>query len=303
MKSISFICLFVSTLVVSASAIPHISSIFGRSAGDTCYTGYGEGHCVKPNNCKGIAVGRKYCGGGSYGGDYETQCCVELVCKVPGGGTGYCRSVQNGGCPGGSFQSNDYSNNQWPCTGGDIQCCVPGQTSDSNPDTPTSNSSSTYPGGNGRIHQIALDMLKEFEGFRGDIYKDQVGIDTIGYGHSCAAAPGTCEGLNKPISEKEGEDLMIKDLEQFEQCVCKLPGSPGLNSNQFAALVSFAFNTGCYGTHDYFTDSMSRKDYKGICNTLPTTNTLGDVLVNRRAVEAKLCRTSTEQSCGCKGYN
>ncbi|CUS07787.1 unnamed protein product [Tuber aestivum] len=302
MKSISLTGLFVSTLVVSASAIPHFNSIFGRGAQDSCYTQYGEGRCQIPKLCKGISVGGRYCGGG-YGGGYENQCCVELVCKVSAG-TGYCRSVKNGGCPGGSFQYSDYGSSEWPCTGGDTQCCVQSQTpyppSPDSDDT-SSNSSSEYPGGDARIHGKAIKMIKELEGFRGDIYKDQVGVDTIGYGHNCATAPGTCEALKTPITEKEGEDLMMKDMKQFEKCICDLPNSEELSSNQFCAMVSYAFNTGCYGTRDHFTEMMSKKDYHGICTSLPTTNTLGEVLKSRREEEAKLCNTPTKQFSGYLG--
>lgn len=64
---------------------------------------------------------------------------------------------------------------------------------------------------------------------------------------------------------------------------------------------SFAFNTGCFGLKDYFTGLMSKKDYEGICKALSTTNTLGGVIQDRRAEEAKLCSTPTKQTCGCKG--
>jgi len=86
-------------------------------------------------------------------------------------------------------------------------------------------------------------MLKELEGFRGSVYNDQIGVKTIGYGHNCESAPGTCEALKTPISEKEAEDLMMKDLEQFEKCVCDLPNSAELNSNQFSALVRYVLSS------------------------------------------------------------
>jgi len=86
-------------------------------------------------------------------------------------------------------------------------------------------------------------MLKDLEGFRGDIYKDQVGVDTIGYGHNCAAAPGSCEAMKQPISQNDAEGLLMKDLEQFEKCVCDLPNSEGLNSNQFSALVRYVLSS------------------------------------------------------------
>ncbi|CAZ86551.1 unnamed protein product [Tuber melanosporum] len=243
MKSISFISLFASTLVVSTSAIPHVNSLFGRATTtqDPCYTEkYGKGYCQKPKYCKGIFVRGAYCGGED--GNYENQCCVELVCKVPAG-AGYCR-VKDRGCPGGKFQPSDPGPSEWPCTGENTQCCVPDKTSsppspDSDTSTTNTNNTSEHVGGDGRINQEAIKMIKKLEGFRGDIYKDQVGVDTIGYGHNCVTAPGTCEALNPPITEKEAEDLMMKDMEQFEKCVCDLPNSEELTSNQFCSMVRY----------------------------------------------------------------
>ena len=60
---------------------------------------------------KGITVAKKYCGGGS--GDYQSQCCVELVCNVPAG-KGWCRDVKDGDYPGGSFQYSEYGNSVHP---------------------------------------------------------------------------------------------------------------------------------------------------------------------------------------------
>ena len=54
MKSISFAGLFASTLVASASAMPHFNSIFGRGDKDACYTAYGQGTCGSPKDCKRI---------------------------------------------------------------------------------------------------------------------------------------------------------------------------------------------------------------------------------------------------------
>ena len=46
------------------------------------------------------------------------QCCVEIPCQV-GSASGYCRSVSNNACPGGTFDPGNY------CPGPqDIQCCL-----------------------------------------------------------------------------------------------------------------------------------------------------------------------------------
>jgi len=81
-------------------------------------------------------------------------------------------------------------------------------------------------------------LIKEFEGCVLKVYKDSVGLDTIGIGHLIK------EGESfTTITEQEALDLLAKDLAQAENCI----NGTGLtlNQNQFDALVSFVFNLGC----------------------------------------------------------
>jgi len=76
-----------------------------------------------------------------------------------------------------------------------------------------------------------------------EAYQDSVGVWTIGWGHT-----GLSEGegnvfSGQIISAEEAETLLIKDLAVFEDAVQKL-AKVELGSNQFSALVSFAFNLG-----------------------------------------------------------
>ncbi|CAG8632183.1 8499_t:CDS:2 [Dentiscutata erythropus] len=91
-----------------------------------------------------------------------------------------------------------------------------------------------------KINDKGFDLIKKFEGFRGDYYTDPVGYKTIGYGHACHA--NDCSNITPPLTEAQGEELLREDLVKFEESVESL--SPGLNSNQFSALVSFTFNLG-----------------------------------------------------------
>ncbi|KAK9739465.1 hypothetical protein K7432_018381 [Basidiobolus ranarum] len=68
---------------------------------------------------------------------------------------------------------------------------------------------------NGHINQAGLDLVKSFEGWFPNFYIDPV-----------------------------GEDLLRRDMVEFESCVNGLI-SASLTSNQFSALVSFSFNVGC----------------------------------------------------------
>ena len=140
-------------------------------------------------------------------------------------------------------------------------------------------------------------MIEGEEGFSATFY-DINGDETIGYGHDCTQQ-GDCASITEPLSQAQGEALLDKDLVTFETCVCDLPNASGLNINQFGALVSFAYNSGCGGVSNYFTSYMSNSDFAGICAALPTTNTLGGELSSRRQKEANFCNMATSETSGC----
>ncbi|CAJ0916233.1 9141_t:CDS:2 [Entrophospora sp. SA101] len=75
-----------------------------------------------------------------------------------------------------------------------------------------------------------------------NFYNDPVGIKTIGYGHACHV--NNVDDIKPPITIAQGEALLRKDLVTFEKGISSLT-NVSLTSNQFSALVSFAFNLGC----------------------------------------------------------
>lgn len=86
------------------------------------------------------------------------------------------------------------------------------------------------------INSAGLDLIKKFEGLRLEPYRDVGGLWTIGWGHLCSSE-------HEPISTEQAEQLLETDLMEAENEVCKLV-KVALTDNQFAALVSFAFNLG-----------------------------------------------------------
>lgn len=89
------------------------------------------------------------------------------------------------------------------------------------------------------INAEGLEIIKKAEGLRLKPYKCPAGVWTIGFGHTYGVTENTA-----PISKEDAEDLLKDDLKQFENGVLELVTYPELNSNQFSALVSFAFNVG-----------------------------------------------------------
>lgn len=144
-----------------------------------------------------------------------------------------------------------------------------------------------------RINAEGLALIKQWEGLRLTSYKDVVGVWTIGYGST-----GSHVRPNLTISRQEAEQLLIADLDRFERAVAKLVKVP-LTDNQFAALVSFAFNIG-EGKGGFATSTLLRKlnrgDYtavpgelaKWVHGTLEGKKVRIEGLVNRRAAESGL---------------
>lgn len=87
-----------------------------------------------------------------------------------------------------------------------------------------------------RTSQRGINLIKEHEGLRLEAYRCPAGIYTIGYGHTAGVRRGDV------IDERRAEYLLTEDLKKFEAVVNQ--ECPGINQNQFDALVSFTFNVG-----------------------------------------------------------
>lgn len=83
-----------------------------------------------------------------------------------------------------------------------------------------------------------LALTEQYEGCRLTAYQDQVGVWTIGYGHTGAdVTPGLT------ITQVQAEALLAKDVfaaTRFVNTMVKLP----LTQCEFDALVDFVFNLG-----------------------------------------------------------
>lgn len=88
-----------------------------------------------------------------------------------------------------------------------------------------------------RINDKGLELIKKYEGCRLLAYKCPAGVWTIGYGHTTDVKSGMA------ITKADAERLLLQDIKRFEEGVEALVKVP-LTSNQFSALVSFAFNCG-----------------------------------------------------------
>lgn len=136
-----------------------------------------------------------------------------------------------------------------------------------------------------RINAAGLALIQQWEGCKLKAYRDVANVLTIGYG---STGPHVKPGMT--ITQDEADALLLKDLSRFEDRVSRLV-KVDLSDNQFAALVSFDFNTGALDK-----STLLKKLNKGDYNSVPSelmkwVNAGGKKvagLVNRRAAEAGL---------------
>ena len=148
-----------------------------------------------------------------------------------------------------------------------------------------------------QTNQAGIDLIKRWEGFRAKAYRCPAGVLTIGYGHtSRAGRPLVFEGM--VISESEGEEILKRDLEKYEDGVVDAlgPSVNKLSDNQFAACVSLCYNI---GPGAFARSSVARYIQSGQINAAASRfaawNKAGGRvlkgLVNRRAEETTLYRS------------
>jgi len=91
-------------------------------------------------------------------------------------------------------------------------------------------------------NQAGIELIKEFEGLRLRAYRCPAGVPTIGYG-TTVYPTGYKVQMGDQCTAEQAEEFLRSDLRAFERDVERTVRVP-LNTNQFSALVSFAYNLG-----------------------------------------------------------
>jgi lysozyme len=151
------------------------------------------------------------------------------------------------------------------------------------------------------MSEHGLALLKQWEGFELQEYKDSAGLPTIGVGHlitSSEQASGeiVIDGLPVTyadgLTDQQALDLLSQDVKPAEQTVNN-GVTVALDQNQFDALVSFTFNIGG-GNFKSSTllKVLNQGQYDQVPDQLQRWNKAGGKvvqgLVNRRENEIKL---------------
>jgi lysozyme len=136
------------------------------------------------------------------------------------------------------------------------------------------------------VNERGVELVKDFEGLHLTPYLCPARVWTIGYGHTRTVRAGM------KISPDDADRLLREDLRYAASAVQRLVSVP-LTNNQFAALVSFAFNV---GIANFQQSTLLRLLNRGWYEQVPAqlmrwNRSRGEVLgglTRRRAAEARL---------------
>jgi lysozyme len=135
-----------------------------------------------------------------------------------------------------------------------------------------------------------INLLKNFEAFRGKAYQDVVGIWTIGYGTT--RINGVPVKFSDVCNEQQAVEYLQSDLVKFETVINEDVKVP-VTQNQFDALACFTYNVGigAFGSSTLLR-KLNAGDYSGAANQLLLWNKAGNKVVagltNRRQSERSL---------------
>ena len=93
------------------------------------------------------------------------------------------------------------------------------------------------------VNQEAINLIKEFEGFRAEAYFDSANVLTIGYGTTARAGVGIAPKAGMVITEEQAEVYLRKAVDKFAAQIRPHITAP-INENEFGAFVSLAYNIG-----------------------------------------------------------
>lgn len=135
-----------------------------------------------------------------------------------------------------------------------------------------------------------LELTEQFEGCRLIAYQDQVGVWTIGYGHTGSdVTPGLI------ITQAQAQDLLARDVSSATACVNNSV-LVKLTQEEFDALVDFVFNVGAGAFKgSRLLRDLNAGDFAGAAAQFELWDHAGGVvnpgLLRRRQAEAALFNT------------
>lgn len=141
-----------------------------------------------------------------------------------------------------------------------------------------------------------LAFTESFEGCPLTAYQDQVGVWTIGYGHT----KGVTEGMK--CDQQQAEQWLIEDVAEAEAAVNRLVHI-AMSQEEFDALVDFTFNLGIGNfQHSTLLAKLNARDIQGAADEFEKWDRAGGVevagLLRRRQAEMALFSLGADFSGG-----
>lgn len=141
-----------------------------------------------------------------------------------------------------------------------------------------------------------LALTESFEGCRLASYQDQVGVWTIGYGHT----KGVIGGMS--CTQQEAEQWLLDDVADAAAAVNRLVHI-AMSQEEFDALVDFTFNLGIGNfQHSTFLAKLNARDIEGAADEFEKWDEAGGVavagLLRRRQAEMALFSLGADFSGG-----
>lgn len=93
------------------------------------------------------------------------------------------------------------------------------------------------------VNKAGTDLIKSFEGLFLKPYLDPIKIPTIGYGTIKYPSGKSVTMQDPAITEAQATEYLMHEVEEKAHNVERMVKVP-LNDNEYAALVSFAYNVG-----------------------------------------------------------
>jgi len=135
---------------------------------------------------------------------------------------------------------------------------------------------------------LGIGVITNWEGFSPVVYKDIVGVPTIGYGTTQGVKPGDT------MTEGEARTRLVKEVEDEYGAAVKRCVNVPLYQSEYDAFVSLTYNIGatafCRST---LVRKVNVEEYSEACRQILRWNRAGGKvvrgLVNRRKDEYVLC--------------
>lgn len=137
------------------------------------------------------------------------------------------------------------------------------------------------------LSATALVGIALNEGYRGEAYKDAVGVPTVGYGETKGVKMGQKTTPDRALVQLLSSANSHAD--EIRQCI-KVP----LYQHEFDAYVSLAYNIGAKNfCHSTLVRKLNADDYSGACEQIKRWNKAGGKvlpgLTKRREKEYRMC--------------